>query len=156
VLFLRLIGVGAMRSPRYAPAGLLLGWAGNRVMFDGAGASAPSARRGLDAWLVTDPRAELIGSIRRLARARRLEPQVASLALAGLTIEPLPVAHSSHPTCGYLVTGGPRTVAWAPEFWELPAWAAGVDLLFADAAGWRQPVRFAGGVGGHAAALRTA
>lgn len=42
-----------------------------------------------------------------------------------------------------------RRVVWAPEFWEFPSWAQGADLLFAEAAGWRQPIRFAGGVGGH-------
>lgn len=45
---------------------------------------------------------------------------------------------------------------WAPEFWEFPTWAAGADLMFADAAGWSRPIRFRGGVGGHAAALDTA
>jgi len=45
---------------------------------------------------------------------------------------------------------------WAPEFWTFPHWAAGCDLMFADAAGWARPIRFAGGVGGHAAALDVA
>jgi hypothetical protein len=58
----------------------------------------PAATCGVDAWLVTDARAELIGEIRRLARARGLEPQVGGLAFAGVTIEPRPVAHTSHPT----------------------------------------------------------
>ncbi len=49
-----------------------------------------------------------------------------------------------------------RRAAWAPEFWRFPEWADGVDLLFADAAGWARPIRFAGGVGGHAAALDVA
>ena len=31
-----------------------------------------------------------------------------------------------------------------------------MDLLFADAAGWSRPIRFAGGVGGHAPALDVA
>lgn len=38
---------------------------------------------------------------------------------------------------------------WAPEFWEFPSWAQGADLMFAEAAGWDRPIRFAGGVGGH-------
>ena len=49
--------------------------------------------------------------------------------------------------------GAPR---WAPEFVSFPAWAAGVDLLFADAAGWRRPIRFARAAGGHMAALTVA
>jgi hypothetical protein len=48
-----------------------------------------------------------------------------------------------------------RSAAWAPEFAEFPGWAGGVDLMFADAAGWRRPIRFRGGVGGHAAVLET-
>ena len=46
--------------------------------------------------------------------------------------------------------------AWAPEFLEFPEWAAGVQVMFADAAGWHRPIRFAKGVGGHAAALDVA
>ncbi|WP_258023623.1 hypothetical protein [Streptomyces bambusae] len=44
-------------------------------------------------------------------------------------------------------------VVWAPEFWEFPAWAAGADLMFAEAAGWDRRIRFRGGVGGHAYVL---
>jgi hypothetical protein len=40
-------------------------------------------------------------------------------------------------------------VVWAPEFWEFPSWAQGADLMFAEAAGWDRPIRFAGRVGGH-------
>jgi hypothetical protein len=47
-------------------------------------------------------------------------------------------------------------VAWAPEFFEFPAWAAGVDLMFADAAGWARPIRFAHRADGHAAAIDVA
>jgi hypothetical protein len=39
---------------------------------------------------------------------------------------------------------------WAQEFWEFPAWAAGADPLFAEASSWARPIRFRGGVGGHA------
>jgi hypothetical protein len=65
----------------------------------------------------------------------------------------LPVVHTSHPVFGYLIEHGPARVIWAPEFWAWPEWADGVDLMFADAAGWDRPIRFTGGVGGHAAAL---
>jgi hypothetical protein len=40
-------------------------------------------------------------------------------------------------------------VVWAPEFIESPGWAHGAELMFAEAAGWGRPIRFAGGVGGH-------
>jgi hypothetical protein len=154
VLSLRLLGVGAMRSPRYAPAGLLLVAGGSRVAFDGGPGAEPAGR--VDAWLVCDERSELQADLRRLAGERGLRPVVAGFARGGLSVEPQPVAHTSHPTVGYLVRFGDRRVAWAPEFWTFPDWADGVDLLFGDAAGWNRPIRFAGGVGGHAAALDVA
>jgi hypothetical protein len=51
---LTLLGVGAMASPRYAPAGLLVECGTVRVMLDGGPGAAPTGR--LDAWLLTDPR----------------------------------------------------------------------------------------------------
>jgi hypothetical protein len=66
------------------------------------------------------------------------------------------VVHTSHPTFGYLVRVGEDRIVWAPEFLDFPDWAAGADLMFADAAGWRRPIRFAGGVGGHACVVDTA
>jgi len=85
-----------------------------------------------------------------------VKPEVASVSFDGVLIEPRPVSHTGHPTFGYLIAVGRSKVAWAPEFWQVPAWVAGVDLLFADAAGRKHPIRFAGGRGGHAAALDTA
>jgi hypothetical protein len=144
-----LLGIGAMASPRYAPAGLLVEHRGLRVMLDGGPGAEPEGR--LDAWLVTDPRAELIAPIRRLAAARGLAPRVAAFRRGGLRIAPRRVVHTAHPTYGYLITTGRHRVVWAPEFLRFPAWAAGAALVFADAAGWDRPIRFAGGVGGHAA-----
>ena len=153
-LRLRLLGVGAMRSPRYAPAGLLLSYGHSRVAFDGGPGAEPD--RLVDAWLVTDDRSELRREIQRLAAAHGLEPAVSGFTAGDLSIQPRPVAHTSHPTVGYMIRAGRRRVAWAPEFWTFPDWAAGVDLLFADAAGWHRPIRFSGGVGGHASALAVA
>jgi hypothetical protein len=62
------------------------------------------------------------------------------------------VVHTSHPTFGYVIEAAGRRVVWAPEFLEFPSWAAGADLMFADAAGWARPIRFAHRTGGHAAA----
>ena len=76
-----------------------------------------------------------------------------SYADGGLAITPHPVVHTSHPTFGYLIEAAGRKVAWSPEFLEFPLWAAGADLMFAEAAGWAHPIRFAHGTGGHAAAL---
>jgi hypothetical protein len=143
-----------MNSPRYAPAGLLVEWAEGRVMVDGGPGADPGDP--LDAWLVTDSRAELRTAIRRLAGGHGLVPEVAAVRRGPVAIEPRPVRHTSHPTYGYLILAGAAKVVWAPEFWEFPPWASGADLMFADAAGWDRPIRFAGGVGGHASALASA
>lgn len=148
------LGVGAAASPRYAPAGLLVERAGVRVMIDGGPGAAPSGR--LAAWLVTDERAELMPRIRELARAKGLEPYAGSLDAHGLVIERRPVVHTSHPTFGYLIRAGGQRVAWAPEFLEFPRWASGAGLMFAEAAGWSQPIRFRGGSGGHLDAVAVA
>lgn len=149
-LRLTLLGVGAMNSPRYPPAGLLVTYRRQRVVLDGGPGAAPEGP--LAAWLVTDERAELIRSLRRLGAAHAVAPAVAKFDRAGLSVTPYPVEHTSHPTYGYLVETADARVAWAPEFWTFPTWVDGVDLLFAEAAGWRRPIRFARGVGGHMAA----
>jgi len=148
----RLTGVGAMRSPRYRPAGLLVEYGGIRVMIDGG---AEDARR-LDAWVVTDAHSELIAQIRRSARARRIEPAVARFESEGIAIRPRAVAHTSHPAYGYLILCEGVRVVWAPEFWEFPRWAAHADLMFAEAASYARPIHFRNNVGGHMAALEVA
>lgn len=148
MLRLKLLGVGAMNSPRYRPAGLLATWAGHRVMLDGGGAADPAAP--LDAWLLSDEHAELITHIRRRAKELAVRPCIDSFAANGVRLQPLPVQHTSHRTVGYMLETTTRYAVWAPEFWVFPRWAAGADLMFADAAGWKRPIRFTGGVGGHA------
>ena len=143
-----------MNSPRYPPAGLLVRYRRRQVMLDGGPGAEPAGR--LAAWLVSDERSELRREIGSLAAARGLAPAVAAVAIADLVIEPLPVAHTSHPTWGYLLRLPTASAVWAPEFWAFPEWAAGADVMFADAAGWDRPIRFAGGVGGHMAALAVA
>lgn len=123
-------------------------------MIDGGAASSPQGR--LDDWLVSDERAELMAEIRRLARPLGLDPRVRPFHSPGLIVDPRQVVHTSHPAFGYLIEAGTCRAAWAPEFWSFPDWASGVDLLFAEAAGWIRPIRFAKGVGGHAAALDVA
>jgi hypothetical protein len=153
-LRLTLLGTGAMNSPRYPPAGLLVRYRRQRVMLDGGPGAEPPGR--MSAWLVSDEHSELRRELRTLAGARGLSPHVAATSIADLVIEPHPVAHTSHLTWGYLLRLPGLRVAWAPEFFQFPAWAAGVQLMFADAAGWRTPIRFAHGVGGHMAALDVA
>ncbi|HET7277231.1 MAG TPA: hypothetical protein VFJ22_04070, partial [Dermatophilaceae bacterium] len=127
------------------------------VMIDGGyGAVREVPARGLSAWLVTDLRAELIADVRRAARGVGLVPEVSSYAVDDLVVEPRPLVHTSHPTWGYLMHWAGRTAVWAPEFWQFPSWAFATDLMFADAAGWSRPIRFRGGVGGHAGVLDTA
>jgi hypothetical protein len=144
------VGVGPMNSPRYAPAGLLVTHRGMRVMIDGGPGAEPGGR--LDAWLLTDARAELGAGIRALARVRGLTAHVGEFDSPPLRIELRPVVHTSHPTVGYEIVAAGRRAVWAPEFWEFPSWAQKADLMFAEAAGWNRPIRFAGGVGGRPAA----
>lgn len=148
------LGVGAQDSPRYAPAGLLVAHAGLRVMIDGGPDAAPRGR--LDAWLVTDEHAELITDIRRLARRWALVPHAGTLRRDGLSIVRRRVVHTSHPTYGYRIAAAARIVVWAPEFLVFPPWARAADLMFAEAAGWDRPIRFARGVGGHLDAVHVA
>jgi hypothetical protein len=147
-LRLILLGVGAMNSPRYAPAGLLVEYGSSRVIIDG-GPDA-TTRRKINAWLVTDARCELIREIRKLAQLQGLAPEVGTYSSDGLTIEPRAVVHTSHPAYGYLIRAAGKKIVWAPEFLEFPSWARGADLMFAEAAGWTRPILFRGGVGGHA------
>ena len=142
-----------MNSPRYAPAGLLIEQSQVRVAIDGGPGAEPGP---LVAWLVTDERAELIRELRRLAAAHGLVPAVSAFHASGLVITPLAVVHTSHPAYGYLIEAGGKRTAWAPEFLVFPSWAAGADLMFAEAAGWARPIRFAKGTGGHAPALEVA
>ena len=142
-----------MASPRYAPAGLLIEAAEQGLMIDGGKGAEPGGK--LDGWLVTDEHAELISEIRRLAAAHGLRPAVKQVAWAGLVIEPHPVVHTNHPSFGYEIVYGDHHVVWAPEFWSFPEWAAEADLAFLEAAAWNRPIRFRGGVGGHAPVQRT-
>lgn len=132
LLRLTLLGVGAMNSPRFAPAGLLLRCPGHRVAFDGGpGAEPPPGR--LDAWLVTDEQAELRSELRRRAVGRGVSVRAGDLELDGVRVRCCPVAHTSHPAYGYRIEAGALVVAWAPEFWEFPRWAQRADLMFAEA-----------------------
>lgn len=161
-LRLTLLGTGAMNSPRYPPAGLLVRYRRRGVMLDGGPDAGPAPPPGpgaagtLAAWLVTDEHSELRRELRGLAAAHGVQPRVAAVSVAGLSVEPRPVAHTSHDAYGYLLRFPSGSAAWAPEFWEFPAWAAGTDLMFAEAAGWDRPIRFARGAGGHMPALRVA
>jgi hypothetical protein len=148
------LGVGAQNSPRHRPAGLFLASAAVRIMIDGGPGAVPRGR--LDAWLVTDERAELIAAIRRLAKAKGVRPYAGAFRKDGVRIESRRVIHTNHPTCGYRIRVRGHTVVWAPEFFRFPPWAAAADIMFAEAAGWDHPIRFAGGVGGHLDVLAVA
>lgn len=153
-LRMTLLGIGAMASPRYRPAGLLVEYAAARVMIDGGPGAAPAGR--LDAWLVSDARGELMALIRKLAKRRSVEPAVKRFEHGRLAIVPRSVVHTSHRAFGYLIRAPRKTAVWAPEFYRFPRWARGADLMFAEAAGWSRAIRFAGGTGGHAALLDVA
>jgi hypothetical protein len=145
------LGVGAARSPRYQPAGLLIAHGDARVVIDGGADAVPIGCIG--AWLLTDDHAELAPAIRARARALGLVARVAAFRAAELRIDPRPVVHTNHPTFGYEIRGGGLKVVWAPEFCEFPTWAGHADLMFAEASSWNRPIRFRGGVGGHLDAL---
>jgi hypothetical protein len=151
---LTLLGVGAMNSPRYAPAGLLVECGGIRVMIDGGPGAEPKGE--LNAWLVTDERCELMRELRKLARPRGLEPHVGSYLSSGLSTKPHRVVHTSHDTYGYVIRSCGKKIVWAPEFFVFPSWARNADIMFAEAAGWNRPIFFHGGVGGHASVEQVA
>jgi hypothetical protein len=151
---LTLLGVGAMKSPRYAPAGLLVEYQKRRVMIDGGRGAEPGGK--LDAWLVTDEQGELMRELRQLAKHYGVDPHVGSYRLDEVTLSPCKVVHTSHPTFGYLLKAGDRKIVWAPEFFRFPAWAKEADLMFAEASSWNRAIHFAGGVGGHAPVLEVA
>ncbi|HVT27833.1 MAG TPA: hypothetical protein VHE81_07435, partial [Lacipirellulaceae bacterium] len=138
---LTLLGIGAMNSPRYRPAGLLVAFSGSRVMLDGGPGAEP--RGPLDAWLVSDDRGELIREIRKLAKRHGVEAGVDTYSTGRVRAKPLPVVHTSHPTFGYLLEIDDKKAVWAPEFLQFPRWANRADLMFAEAAGWNRPIRFA-------------
>ena len=143
-----LLGVGAMNSPRYVPAGLLVECGGTRVMIDGGPGAEPKGE--LNAWLVTDEHGELMRELRKLARPRGLEPHVGGYSSSGLSIKPHRVVHTSHDTYGYVIRSCGKKIVWAPEFFVFPSWVRNADVMFAEAAGWNRPIFFRGGVGGHA------
>ena len=149
-----LLGIGAAASPRYPPAGLLIETRTARVALDGGPGAEPKGP--VDAWLVTDEKAELMSAVRRLARARDLSVTVDRIDESGLVVEPRPVVHTSHPAYGYRIQAGGRNVVWAPEFLTFPDWADGADLMFAEGSSWHRPIRFAHGAGGHAPLLEVA
>src|SRR6266496_4755751 len=119
------VGMGAQDSPRFGPAGLLVSHRGVRVMLAGGPGAVPTGR--VDAWLVTDERAELIGRIRRLARDRGLQVRAADFDLDRLRVLRRAVVHTNHPTFGYLIEASDLQVkaVWGPEFLKFPPWAAG-------------------------------
>ena len=109
-----LLGVGAMNSPRYRPAGLLVMWAGHRVMLDGGGAADPGSP--VDAWLVSDEHAELMPQIRCRARELGVRPAISPFQADDVWLGPRAVRYTSHPTVGYLIETARQRAVWAPEF----------------------------------------
>ena len=88
--------------------------------------------------------------LRLLARGGASTTPGAPASSAGEVYHP-----DDHQVHNLIQASGTR-VAWAPEFLEFPSWAAGTDLMFAEAAGWARPIRFAKDTGGHAPALEVA
>lgn len=68
-------------------------------------------------------------------------------------IEPGAVFHTGPSDVPLPLQAAGKRIVWAPEFMLFPRWAAGADLMFAEAAAWARPIRFARGAGVHAPAL---
>ncbi|GAA2595601.1 hypothetical protein GCM10010411_31290 [Actinomadura fulvescens] len=129
-----LLGIGTARSPRFAPAGLLVEYGHTRVGLDGGPGSEPPEN--VDAWLVADERGPLRDDLHRIAHeSGMLRPAVAPFRQGTLHVDPLPVAHPRPGVHGYKITRGHRAAVWAPDFAEPPGWVEGADLVFAGAAG---------------------
>ncbi len=152
-LRLTLLGVGAMNSPRYPPAGLLVRYRRRQVMLDGGPGAEPAGP--LAAWLVSDERSELRRELRALCAARGLHPAVEAVCVADLVIEPRPVVHTSHPTWGYLLRLPTVSAVWAPDLGLSGLGGrGGPDVR--RRGGLERAIRFARGAGGHMAALHAA
>lgn len=143
-----LTGVGALASPRFLHAGLLLEYKSLAIIFDG-GEYIPHVVRNAHAWLLTDMRGEHVSKVRQAARRWNVIPSQRRLTVEGVMITPMPVVHTNHPTCGYLIETPYRKIAWCPEYYAWPKWCRNLDLMFSEAAGWDRPIHFAGKVGGH-------
>ncbi|SEF60669.1 hypothetical protein SAMN04489712_101571 [Thermomonospora echinospora] len=130
-----LLGVGTARSPRFAPAGLLVEYGHVRVGLDGGPGSEPPEN--VDAWLVRDEDDPLQpGRVRLAAEEGMARPVTGSFHQGTLHVEPLPVRCGERRMHGYRIAVGRRVAVWAPEFTEFPPWAEGADLVFADATAW--------------------
>lgn len=123
-----LLGIGTADSPRFAPVGLLLEYGHVRVGVDGGPGSEPPEN--IDAWLVRDESGPLQGELRRIAGETGMpEPAVMPYHHGPLEVEPRSIAGRPY---GYRIRIGHHVAAWLPEAPELPAWAEGLDLVFAD------------------------
>ena len=123
-----LLGIGTAESTRFAPVGLLLEYGHIRVGIDGGPGSEPAEN--INAWLVRDEHGPLQGELLRIAHETGMpEPEVMPHHHGPLKVEPVPVADHLY---GYRIGIGHHVAAWVPEAPELPAWAEGLDLVFAD------------------------
>jgi hypothetical protein len=68
-------------------------------------------------------------------------------------IEPGAVFHTGPSDVPPPHPGGRQTDRVGARVLVFPRWAAGADLMFAEAAAWVRPIRFARGAGGHAPVL---
>ncbi|HEX6472380.1 MAG TPA: hypothetical protein VF069_25025 [Streptosporangiaceae bacterium] len=135
-----LLGIGTERSPRFAPAGLLLEYGHVRVGIDGGPGSEPAEN--IDAWLVTSEHGPLRAELRDIARETGMpEPVVGPYAHGPLRIEPVRLADETY---GYRIGVGHHVAGWAPAATTLPPWTDGMDLVFADGSlSWPDTVELA-------------
>ena len=65
---------------------------------------------------------------------------VGSFYKDGISITAFPVEFIGHPSYGYMINAGGRTIVYAPRFGQFPTWAQEADLMFADGVGEHMPV----------------
>ena len=155
-LVLTLVGTGALKSPRKS-ASLFVEHDGSKVLIDaGPDIKKEDLPAKPDVILITDEESWFAKDAKRLAEELGVEVVQDEYVSDGLRITPFPVEHTNHPVFGYRIEADGYKVIYAPEFWKFPArQAKGADVAILEGSAWDRPIRFAGGVGGHAAILDT-
>lgn len=152
-LKLILIGTGALNSPRKDES-FLVEHGDEKILIDAGPDIKTKEFSKLTGILVCDPKSDFMKDAKRIGEKFGLIPQVKKIERDGLKIEPFEVKHTNHKTYGYTIKVDNKKIIYAPEFFEFPEKEIkGADLAILEGSAWDRPIRFIGGVGGHAALL---